>query len=80
MVSPLPSSNVLLTLSGPRERCWRVSQRISAPGPPTEALTQQTGWEGPGGGGLCSSGYFISLVCGCLTTAVKTAYKLGAQL
>lgn len=57
-----------------------VTEHLNSPALQTDALRQQTGWEGPGPGQTLFLWLLISLVCGCLTTAVKTAYKLGARL
>lgn len=72
VVSPLASWNVLPTLTGP-ERV--MLEGVAAPGPDTADWLGGPRWRG-----YCSSGYFICLVCGCLTTAVKTANKLGARM
>ena len=57
-----------------------VTEHINSPALQTDALRQQTGWEGPGPGQTLFPWLLIFLVCGCLTTAVKTAYKLGVRL
>ena len=57
-----------------------VTEHLSSPALQTEALTLQRDWEGPGRGETLFLWLLISLVCGCLTTVVKTAYKLGALL
>lgn len=54
-----------------------TGRRPQLPSPQPEAPTQQTGWAGRAELGRC---HFISLVCGCVTTAVKTAYKFGCKV
>lgn len=53
LIPPQVSSDVFLPPHGLWEGDFEgLCQRTSAPSPQTEALTQQTGWEGPGRGGI----------------------------